>query len=75
MENRVFAGLSNGQLAIFRRDEETGHWLTSEPKIVELATSPVLRLLPVAGKLWCAIQNHVKVFNTNIFEVEVRKRT
>lgn len=71
MDNRVFAGLSNGQLAIFRRDEETGHWLTNEPKIVDLCTSPVLKLLPVAGKLWCAISNHVKVFNANICEVEL----
>ena len=73
LDNKVFAGLSNGQLALFRRDAETGIWMTNDPQIIELSTSkaPVFKLMPVAGKLWSAIQNHIKIFNTSSMEAEV----
>ena len=72
MENKVYAGLSNGQLAVFKRDEESGCWITNDPLIVELSSTPVLNILPVNGKLWCAVCNHIKVFNVVSKEVEVR---
>lgn len=57
---------------MFRRDDDGCSWVTSDPKIIELATTPLVKLLPVSGKLWCATQNHVKVFNTITMEVDVR---
>lgn len=69
-DQRVFAGLSNGQLAVFRRDDD-GTWATSDPRIIELAATSIEKVLPVSGKLWCATQNLVKVFNTITMEVEV----
>ncbi len=70
-DNRVFAGLANGQLAVFRRDDEGGTWLTLS-HIIELAATSIVKVLPVSGgKLWCATQNLVKVINTITMEVEV----
>lgn len=71
-DNRVFAGLSNGQLVLFRRDEEvTGCWITSDPTLIDLSSSPVLQLLPVGNRLWCASQNYLKIFNTISMQVEL----
>ncbi|RWS31669.1 Rho guanine nucleotide exchange factor 17-like protein, partial [Leptotrombidium deliense] len=70
LNNQVFGGLSNGQIAVFRRDE-TGNWLTNEPKIIEISTNPVVKLLAVSGKLWCAVQNQVSVLTTCSLETEI----
>ncbi|KAI1290825.1 Rho guanine nucleotide exchange factor 17 [Halotydeus destructor] len=71
LDSKVFAGLTNGQLVIFNRDEESATWLTNDPKVVDLSTVPVTRLLAVMGKLWCAIQNHIKIYNIDKAEVEI----
>lgn len=71
LNNQVFGGLSNGQIAVFRRDE-TGNWLTNEPRIIEISANPVVKLLAVSGKLWCAVQNQVNVVTTCSLETEVK---
>lgn len=71
LDNRVFAGLSNGQLVMFTRNEESGFWRTHDPHLIELSSSPVSKILPVGQKLWCAVQNHIKIFNPSTMEVEL----
>lgn len=70
-DNRVFAGLSNGQLVLFKRDDESGSWTTSDPEMIDLSSSPVVKLLAMPGKLWCASQNKIKIFNTLSMQVEL----
>jgi hypothetical protein len=69
VDNKVFAGLSNGQLVLFKRDEETGSWLTSDPHMIDLSSSPVLKLLAIGSTLWCASQNKINIFDTSKMEV------
>lgn len=71
LDNRVFVSLSSGEIAIYRR-ESGGGWNTSDPQKVQVGSSvaPVLRMLAVAGKLWCGCQNYIKVLSTASLEVE-----
>lgn len=71
LDNRVFISLSSGEIAIYRRDPGGG-WNTSDPQKVQVGSSvaPVLRMLAVAGKLWCGCQNYIKVLSTASLEVE-----
>lgn len=71
LDNRVFVSLANGELAIYKRNTEGG-WNTSDVQKVQVgsSSSPVLRMLPVAGKLWCGCQNSIKVLNTFTLEIE-----
>lgn len=71
LDNRVFISLSSGEIAIYRRDPGGG-WNTSEPQkvLVGSSVSPVLRMLAVAGRLWCGCQNYIKVLSTASLEVE-----
>lgn len=71
MENTVYAGLCNGQIAIFRRDSN-GLWLISGYKLVTIdAGQSVNKMLSVARKLWCGIQNQIKILSPSTLEVEV----
>ncbi|XP_077519002.1 rho guanine nucleotide exchange factor 17 [Amblyomma americanum] len=71
LDNRVFVSLSSGEIVIYRR-ESGGGWNTSDPQKVQVGSSvaPVLRMLAVAGKLWCGCQNYIKVLSTASLEVE-----
>ena len=50
-----------------------GYWESSEYDTVTLtsASAPVNKLLPVAGKLWCAANNDIIVVNPTSLEPEV----
>jgi hypothetical protein len=39
---------------------------------VGTAATPVARMLPIAGRLWCGCHNAIKILNTASLEVEVR---
>jgi hypothetical protein len=41
---------------------------------VGTAATPVTRMLPIAGRLWCGCHNAIKILNTTSLEVEVRLR-
>ncbi|XP_067128079.1 rho guanine nucleotide exchange factor 17-like [Centruroides vittatus] len=71
LDNRVFASLANGELAIYKKDSEGG-WSINEPQIVQISNSsaPITKMLAVAGKLWCGCQNNIKVFNTTSLTIE-----
>lgn len=52
--------------------DSAGGWNTSDPTIVSVSTasSPITKMLPVSGKLWCGGHNSVKVFNTHSLNIE-----
>lgn len=43
-----------------------------DPSIVSVGTvaSPVTKMVPISGKLWCSCHNTVKVLNTVSLEIE-----
>nr|XP_050850263.1 uncharacterized protein LOC127063944 isoform X4 [Vespula vulgaris] len=69
-DNKVFVSLADGDIAIYTRDHRG--WNTSDPTIVSVSTasSPITKMLPVSGKLWCGCHNSVKVFNTHSLNIE-----
>ncbi|CAG9816492.1 unnamed protein product, partial [Phaedon cochleariae] len=66
LDNRVFAALANGDITVYHRDN-AGGWNISTPTTctVGSATSPVTKLVPSMGSLWCACGSNVKKFNTD----------
>ncbi|XP_070560922.1 rho guanine nucleotide exchange factor 10-like isoform X2 [Ptychodera flava] len=64
LSNRMFVGLHDGTLVVFKRMKD-GVWLLEEPHVSLLTTAPVLSLLPVAGCMWCASGNGVFILNAN----------
>lgn len=49
-----------------------GGWNTPDPTTVSVGTvaSPVTKMLPVSGKLWCGCHNSVKILNTHSLDIE-----
>ena len=70
LNNNVYIALANGQLALFQRDS-TGCWLIKNAKFFTIAALPILKLVAVAGKIWCSVQNQVKIFSTFTMSIEV----
>ncbi|ETN57726.1 hypothetical protein AND_010690 [Anopheles darlingi] len=70
LDNRVFVSLANGDICVYSRDR-TG-WNVSAPLTVTVGTvsNPVVKLLNVHGKLWCAIQGTIKVLNTKSLQID-----
>ncbi|KAK9305283.1 hypothetical protein QLX08_003640 [Tetragonisca angustula] len=71
LDNKVFVSLANGDITVYSRDH-MGGWNTSDPTTVSVGTvaSPVTKMLPVSGKLWCGCHNSVKILNTNTLDIE-----
>lgn len=71
----MFASLANGDIIIYRRDM-SGEWNVAERQVVSISTAaaPVTKMMAVAGKLWCATMNTIRVLNTASLQVEVRGR-
>ncbi|KAK9718863.1 RhoGEF domain [Popillia japonica] len=71
LDNRVFVALANGDVIIYERDQ-SGGWNTTTPLTVAVgsATMPASKMIPNAGKLWCACGNTIKVINIQTFAVE-----
>ncbi|XP_076331534.1 uncharacterized protein LOC143236821 isoform X2 [Tachypleus tridentatus] len=72
LDNRVFVALTNGDVIIYQQDL-SGGWNTTDPQcmFVGSVTAPVTKMLAVAGKVWCACQNYIKVLNTTDLEIEL----
>ncbi|KFB51819.1 AGAP003854-PA-like protein [Anopheles sinensis] len=70
LDNRVFVSLANGDICVYSRDR--GGWNVSSPLTVTVGTvsNPVVKLLNVHGKLWCAIQGSIKVLNTKSLQID-----
>lgn len=57
---KIFAGVADGSLVIFKRNEE-GTWNFSEPKAVGLGKEPVMAIAVVTENLWCSCGNKLVV--------------
>uniref|UniRef100_A0A182Q6G1 DH domain-containing protein n=1 Tax=Anopheles farauti TaxID=69004 RepID=A0A182Q6G1_9DIPT len=70
LDNRVFVSLANGDICVYSRDRSG--WNVSSPLSVTVGTvtNPVVKLLNVHGKLWCAIQGTIKVLNTKTLQID-----
>ncbi|KZC08519.1 Rho guanine nucleotide exchange factor 17 [Dufourea novaeangliae] len=71
LDNKVFVSLANGDITVYARDH-LGAWNTPDPTTVPVGTasSPITRMLPVSGKLWCGCHNSVKILNTLTLDIE-----
>ncbi|KAH3843698.1 rho guanine nucleotide exchange factor 17-like [Dreissena polymorpha] len=71
LDNKVFVSLSNGDLIVYRRDSE-GMWDTENPytRAIGSVTAPIVKMLAVAGKLWCGRQNTICVINPLTLSIE-----
>lgn len=71
LDNRVFVSLANGDITVYIRDH-IGGWNTSDPYTVSVGTAatPVTKMIPVAGRLWCGCHNTIKILNTSSLHVE-----
>jgi hypothetical protein len=49
-----------------------GGWNTMDPTSLSVGTvaTPVTKMLPVSGKLWCGSHNIVKILNTYTLDIE-----
>ncbi|XP_047494989.1 rho guanine nucleotide exchange factor 17-like [Penaeus chinensis] len=71
LDTRVFASLANGDIIVYRRDV-SGGWNVADRQVVSISTAaaPVTKMMAVAGKLWCAAMNTIRVLNTGSLQVE-----
>ncbi|XP_053399167.1 rho guanine nucleotide exchange factor 17-like [Mercenaria mercenaria] len=71
LDNKVFVSLSNGDLMVYRRDSE-GTWDSENPytRAIGSVTAPIVKMLAVAGKLWCGRQNNICVINPLTLSIE-----
>lgn len=65
LDNKVFVSLANGEVIVYQR-EAGSFWdpQSSQTLVLGTASSPVTKMVPVGGKLWCGSQNRVLVINT-----------
>ncbi|KAG2456964.1 ARHGH factor, partial [Polypterus senegalus] len=73
LDNKVFVSLANGDIIVYQR-EAGSFWDPQNSQTICLGTpgSPITKMVPVAGKLWCGCQNRVLVINTVTLSQEVR---
>ncbi|XP_052324233.1 rho guanine nucleotide exchange factor 17-like [Oncorhynchus keta] len=65
LDNKVFVSLANGEVIVYQR-EAGSFWDAQSSQTLSLGTpsSPVTKMVPVGGKLWCGSQNRVLIINT-----------
>ncbi|XP_070685621.1 rho guanine nucleotide exchange factor 17-like [Pempheris klunzingeri] len=65
LDNKVFVSLANGEVMVYQR-EAGSFWDPQSSQMLVLGTpsSPVTKMVPVGGKLWCGSQNRVLIINT-----------
>ncbi|XP_039986455.1 rho guanine nucleotide exchange factor 17-like [Xiphias gladius] len=65
LDNKVFVSLANGEVIVYHR-EAGSFWDPQSSQMLVLGTpsSPVTKMVPVGGKLWCGSQNRVLIINT-----------
>ncbi|KAM9800877.1 rho guanine nucleotide exchange factor 17 [Neosynchiropus ocellatus] len=64
-DNKVFVSLANGEVIVYQR-EAGSFWdaQTSQTLVLGTPSSPVTKMVPVGGKLWCGVQNKVLIINS-----------
>ncbi|XP_053316335.1 rho guanine nucleotide exchange factor 10 [Spea bombifrons] len=65
----LYAGLVNGNLAIYSKAED-GSWNVDTPKLIKLGVLPVRSLLVMEGTIWAASGGQIFVINTETQAVE-----
>ncbi|XP_048033671.1 rho guanine nucleotide exchange factor 10-like protein isoform X3 [Megalobrama amblycephala] len=73
-DNFLFAGLSNGKVAIYNRRSEDGLWDPDSCRHVVIGCAPILKLLRIDEHVWASCANQVSVIEgsclrTQSFEV------
>ncbi|XP_062241277.1 rho guanine nucleotide exchange factor 17-like [Platichthys flesus] len=65
LDNKVFVSLANGEVIVYQR-EAGSFWdaQSSQTLVLGSPTSPVTKMVPVGGKLWCGSQNRILIINT-----------
>lgn len=65
LDNKVFVSLANGEVIVYQR-EASSFWdpQSSQTLVLGTPSSPVTKMVPVGGKLWCGSQNRVLIINT-----------
>ncbi|CAA9999431.1 unnamed protein product [Nesidiocoris tenuis] len=70
LDNRVYVALANGDLSMYCR-EPNGGWNTNDvlTMTVGSAATPVTKIVPITGQLWCTCHTSVKILNTASLEI------
>ncbi|XP_042269484.1 rho guanine nucleotide exchange factor 17-like [Thunnus maccoyii] len=65
LDNKVFVSLANGEVIVYQR-EAGSFWdpQSSQTLVLGTPSSPVTKMVPVGGKLWCGSQNRILIINT-----------
>ncbi|XP_061537104.1 rho guanine nucleotide exchange factor 17-like isoform X2 [Phycodurus eques] len=65
LDNKVFVSLANGEVIVYQR-EAGSFWDSQSSQTLVLGTpsSPVTKMVPVGGKLWCGSQNRILILNS-----------
>ncbi|XP_077467401.1 rho guanine nucleotide exchange factor 17 isoform X2 [Stigmatopora argus] len=65
LDNKVFVSLANGEVIVYQR-EAGSFWDSQSSQTLVLGTpsSPVTKMVPVGGKLWCGSQNRILIINS-----------
>uniref|UniRef100_A0A1A8QCD8 Rho guanine nucleotide exchange factor 17 n=1 Tax=Nothobranchius rachovii TaxID=451742 RepID=A0A1A8QCD8_9TELE len=71
LDNKVFVSLANGEVIVYQRDAGS-FWdpQCSQTLVLGTSSSPVTKMVPVGGKLWCGTLNRVLVINTSTLAQE-----
>ncbi|KAJ8943415.1 hypothetical protein NQ318_020666 [Aromia moschata] len=71
LEERVFVSLANGDIIVYDRDS-SGSWNINSPTTYAVGSlsTPVSKMVPSEGKLWCGCGSTIKIFNTHTFVTE-----
>ncbi|XP_077422930.1 rho guanine nucleotide exchange factor 17 [Vanacampus margaritifer] len=66
LDNKVFVSLANGEVIVYQR-EAGSFWDSQSSQTLVLGTpsSPVTKMVPVGGKLWCGSQNRILIMNSS----------
>uniref|UniRef100_A0A8C2X3W0 Rho guanine nucleotide exchange factor 17 n=1 Tax=Cyclopterus lumpus TaxID=8103 RepID=A0A8C2X3W0_CYCLU len=73
LDNKVFVALASGEVIVYQR-EAGSFWdpQSSQTLVLGTPSSPVTKMVPVGGKLWCGSQNRVLIINTTTLVQEHR---
>ncbi|CAM4679772.1 unnamed protein product [Leuciscus chuanchicus] len=69
--NFLFAGLSNGKVAIYNRKSEEGLWDPDSCRHVVIGCAPVLKLLRIDEYVWASCANQVSVIEGSSLKTQV----
>ncbi|XP_068137442.1 rho guanine nucleotide exchange factor 10 isoform X2 [Hyperolius riggenbachi] len=69
VSDTLYAGLVNGDLAIYTKMED-GLWNVDSPKLIKLGVLPVRNLLVMDGNIWAASGGQISIINKEAYNIE-----